>query len=399
VKRSLILAFLLLFVSGFVFSLDFGFDFRNGIEVKDTQFKYDAGLTPWFSFDTGNNFYAFLSCILTLRYDNYYNDTLNYDSWVFIPELSRFVFIFRVSEKVSLEAGRMEFSDVLAFTASGLFDGIRFKMTIPPGTISASFLFTGLLYKETANIIMTGADAADYNILFDGKNYNYYRASDRVIASIRMDMPLELPGTEAAKISADILTQFDLNDTDDYLHSQYAAALMEFYPGEMLKITGGLLFGAMQNAQSTGMAFGLLAQCKIDVPFTSAADLFGVTAKATFGSTDNGFNSYQPVSGIPQGYVFEGTLSGLTSLGADYNIKIIDSLFAECAIRYFISTYSLFVSDNLYGGELWASLAWQPLEEILVYLGGGLFIPGIGNVYPKDTGITWKIIAGITLSF
>ena len=398
-KRSLLLFLFLLFASGFAFSIDFGVDFDEKIELKNNLFTSDTSLAPWSSFEIGKNVSAYLSGILTLRYISSYGDSFNYNDFIFIPELSRFCLIFGINEKMLLEAGRIEFSDVLNFTASGLFDGIRFKMELPAGSLSISLLFTGFLYKETASIIMTGRDAGDYNVLFDGTNYNYYCASNRMLISIRWDMPLDLPKTEAAKISADVLMQFDLNGSDDFLNTQYGAALLEFYPKDMLRVTGGLLFGTMQNNDNIGIALGFLAQCKMDLPFTSAADLFGVTAKATFGSTDNGFNSYQPINGIPQGFVFDETLSGLMSFSADYNIKIVESLFAECAFRYFMSTDNVFGIGKLYGGELWASLAWQPFDELLVYAGGGFFLPGMGNAYPKDTSVMWKVIAGITLSF
>jgi len=398
VKRSLLLAFLLLFVSGFIFSFDFGVDLDQKFEIENDLFTSDTSLTPWSSFEIGKNVSAYLSGILTLRYISFYNDDFSNGDLIFIPELSRFSLICRINEKMSLEAGRMEFSDAINFTASGLFDGIRFKVELPAGSLGISVLLTGFLYKETASIVMTGRDAADYAVPFDGKNYDYYRASNRMLMSARWDMPLKLPKTEDSTLSADLLTQFDLNNDDDFLNSQYGSVLLEFYPKDMLRVTGGLLFGTMQNSQGLGTAFGFLARCKTDIPFTKAADLISVTAKATYGSTDNGFNSYQPVSGVSQGFVFEGTLSALASLSVDYNIKITDSFFSECAFRYFISTFDN-SDNNLYGGEFWASLAWQPFEELLVYLGGGVFLPGMGNVYPKDTDVMWKVIIGVTLSF
>lgn len=398
-KRPLLLILLLLFTSGLIFSFDFGVNIGQQFEVDNNQFTSDTSISPWSSFDIGKNVSAYLSGVLTLKFINFYgDDSPNYNDFIFIPELSRFVFIYRINEKMSVEAGRLVFSDVLNFTASGLFDGARFKMELPPGTLSASLLLTGLLYKETANIIMTGTDAADYAVLFDGTNYKYYGASSRMILAARWDMPLKLPKIEDSMLSADVITQFDLNNNDDFLNSQYTAALLEFYPMDSLRVTGGLLFGTMQNSDSFGAAFGFLAQGKTDVPFTSAADLFSVTVKATFGSTDNGFNSYQPISGVPQGHVFEETLSGLASFNMTYNIKIIESLFAECSLSYFISTYDD-LNKRLYGGEFWASVAWQPFEELLVFFGSGIFIPGMGDVYPKDTGVMWKLIAGATLSF
>jgi hypothetical protein len=77
----------------------------------------------------------------------------------------------------------------------------------------------------------------------------------------------------------------------------------------------------------------------------------------------------------------------------------VPSLFAEINASYFGRTYNEPGSDgNLYGGELWASLAWQPLEDVRATLGGGVFMPGMGNVYPAGTDAVWKIIAGLSLS-
>ena len=396
-KRLLILAFMLMIVCGSVFSVDFGLVLGQTAEAESDFFTSETGFNPWFSYDNGNSISLYLSAFLTMRYSGEFSGE---GSMVFIPEFSRFAFIYKINEKISLEAGRIEFADVLGFTASGLFDGIRFKMELPPGSLSAAFLYTGLLYKETASIIMTGTDGINYYTPFEGSNYGDYGASRRALASGRWDMPVKFPAGDACVLSADVLMQIDVNNNDDFLHSQYAAALMEFYPKDMIRITGGLLFSAMQNDSGNfGTAFGFLAQCKMGFPFTKASDLFGVTAKATFGTTENGFTSYMPVSGIPQGSVFEETLSGLAYLSLDYNIRIINSLFAECAVRYFMRTYNMEDEGNLYGGEIWASLGWRLLEDIFIFLGGGLFIPGMGNVYPEETDVIWKVTAGFTLSF
>jgi len=396
VKRLLLLAITLLISSGFAFSADFGLDLDQLVEIENELLTYDTGIAPWFSFSNGKNVSLYLSGILTIRHVNDFADN---SSWIFIPEVSRFAIIFNINDKLSLEAGRMEYADVIDFTASGLFDGLRFNIDLAAGSLSAAFLYTGLLYKETASIIMTGEDGINYAVPFDGFNYNDYFASRRMLMSVRMDMPLKFPAGEACKLSADVLAQFDLNGNSDAFNSQYASALMEFYPKDMLRITGGLLFGTMQNsAGDLGMAFGFLAQCKMDFPFTPASDLFGITAKAVFGTTENGFNSFTPVSALPQGSVFEGTLSALAALSMDYNVKIIDSLFAQCVLRYFARTYNIEEEGNFYGGEFWASLAWQPLEDIFAFLGGGMFFPGFGNIYSDDTAI-WKITAGITISF
>jgi len=397
VRRLFLFSLILLTISGIIFCADFGLELDQLVEVKNDLYTYEAGVTPWFSYSNGRNISLYFSVIFTFRFSGDYskNNTL-----ALIPEISRFTFLCNFNENISLEAGRMEYNDGLDFIASGLFDGLRFGVELPPGSLSASVFYTGFLYKETAAIVMTDTDSFYYDIPFKITNYGDYFASRRMLAAVSWDMPLEFNTGNGAKLSADILAQFDFNRRADTLHSQYITALMEFYPKDMLRVSGGLLFSMMQNGYGNfGTAFGFLAQCKIGFHSTKVSDLLGITAKATFGTVKNDFNSYTPVSGVPQGSVFEETLSGLALLCVDYNIKITKTLFAQCAVSYFVRTYNVPDEGNFYGGEFFASFGWQPLDDISVFLGGGVFIPGMGNVYPKGTGVMWKVTAGFTLSF
>lgn len=394
-KRLVLLSVLLLFAAVFVFSADFGLLVDQQIEAENDLFTYTPGFTPWFSWNNGRGLSLYLSGILSLKYSNYYGDLPGENGWMVIPEVARFALNYRINQQLFLEAGRIGYTDVLDFTATGLFDGLRFESVTSAGRISVGAFYTGLLYKETAKIIMTTEDAAEYARPWDWNSFGEYAASKRLFAFLRWDIPVG----DVNNFSVEVLGQFDLNGNDETHHSQYGTFLFDFYQVSKVKISVGGLFEAMQNTGDFGAAFGVLARLRMELP-TAVNDMLGFTMKFSSGSVNKTLAGFTPISCVPQGSVFDETLSGLANIGADYSVRVARSLFVEGALRYFIKTYNDdIIEGNLYGGEIWASCAWQPLEDIRVILGGGLFLPGLGNVYPSGTDVMWKIIAGITLSF
>ena len=394
-KRLPLLA-LLFVMAGLAFSADFGLLIDQKIEAENVLFAYNytypPALAPWFSWNGSNGLSVFLSGLLSFKYSKYSDDIANNSGWLFIPELSRFAFSCRINRGMYFEAGRIAYNDVTGFVAGGLFDGLRFNAVTSFGGISAGAFYTGLLYKETAKITMTGSDMLRYAKPWDFDNFGDYFASRRAFAALRWDLPVG----EANNLSAEVLAQFDLNDSGEKLHSQYGEVQFEFYPMNMLRITAAALFETMQNGGGDfNAAFGALARVKTDLP-GGPSDWLGFTVKFTSGSTNDTFT---PLNSVTQGAVFPATLTGLALIGADYSVKIINSLFVENTLRYFIRTFNDPASDGiLYGGELWASLTWQPLDDIRATLGAGAFFPGFGNVYPSGTDVMWKVNAALTLS-
>ena len=409
-KRFLILFLLLFFTLNFAFSYDFGLIVDNQIEVIEDVFTYTPGITPWFSWNNGEGISVFLSALLSLKYINYSGDLADADSGFVKPgliaEIARFAFSYQISQTISLEAGRINYSDVLDFTASGLFDGLRFNIHLPAGSISAGAYYTGLLYRETAEILMTSGDIINYSESWNySGNLGEYFASRRLLFNASWDMPFELSEKDFT-ISAEVLAQFDLNNNnnDIFLNSQYGALKMEFYPSSMFRITGGFLVETMQydngegKGEEFGLALGALAQAKMALP-TPLEDWLSFMLKLTTASIQDKKVAFTPISCLPQGSVFEEPLRGLALIEALYSVMLVENLFAECAMRYFICTYDNSSNDgNLYGAEFWVSAVWQYFDDIQVNLGGGVFLPSLGNV---DSGgdMMWKITAGVTLSF
>jgi len=392
-KRLLLLPVLLFFTVGLAFSLDFGLLFDQKIEAGSSLFSYTPVFTPWFSWNGGNGLSVYFSAPLSLEYKKYTDDPGN-GSFRFIPELGSFAAKYRFNRNLSLEAGRIWHTDTLGFTASGLFDGLRFDAALFFGNFSAAVFYTGFQYKETAMILMTESDTQKYSEPWEN-NFGAYFASSRVLAAIRWDMPIG--GINS--LSAEILAQFDLNGSDQPLNSQYGEIKFNLYPKSMFMVTVGALFETLENEKGDfSAALGVLADFKIDVP-GSLNDRFNAIIKITSGSWGEGFSAFTPVSSIAQGAIFQGTLSGLALLSAGYSARLHNTIFAEGILRYFISTYDdPSASGIFYGGEVWASFVWQPLDDIRLSLGGGVFLPVLGDAFPDDD-LSWKINAVLSLSF
>jgi len=396
-RRLVLLPVLLFFAAGLAFSLDFGLLAEQKIEAKNKLFSFSPVFTPWFSWDGGGKgLSVYLSGILSFGYKNYADNPAN-SGWgkpALVPELSLFAVKYRY-RRVSFEAGRIGYTDALGFAASGLFDGFRLAVALPMGNISAALLYTGLLYKETAMILMTDGDAQKYAEPWD-KNLSAYFASRRALAAFRWDMPLG----ESNTLTAEILAQFDLTGNEQTLHSQYGEIKFDLYPQNKFMVTVGGLFETMQNEKGkSSAALGALAGIRIDIP-GSLNDRLNINMKFSSGSWNGHFTAFAPLSSIDQGKVFQSTVSGLALLSADYSVRFSDTVLAESVLRYFMRTFNdPSTKGNLYGGELWASVAWQPLDDIRLALGTGVFFPGLGNVYPRGTDPSWKIKAAFSQSF
>jgi len=392
-RRLLVIILALLFAAN-AFSADFGVLLDQKVEVIEELFTYTPSINPWFSWNGDNGMSVYLSVILPYKLSSYSDEDAGTSGWKFIPELSRCAFGYQNKRGISFEAGRIYYNDILGLTALGLFDGLSFKAVTSVGSISAGAYYTGFLYKETAKVLMTDNDKENYQDAwdFDDSFANYF-ASQRALASFRWDIPIGAAST----FSFEALAQFDLNSKNDaVLHSQYCALQFEIFPINMIKVTAGALFEAMQNDNGGfSAAFGASAQVLINLP-TVINDQLSVKIRSASGALDDTFTPFTPITLNPQGAVFSNTMAGLTVAAVEYNARIIKSLYAGCEFNYFMQTLNGNSADELlHGGELFASLAWQPFEDLRVTLGGGVFFPQLGNI---DGKMSWKIIAGLALS-
>ena len=392
-KHFLLVLIFLTLVCGSVFSVDFGLLTDQRVETGNISFVSNSIFIPWFSYNImeEKSLSIYLSGLFSLKYQRAMSSYELYElggELIFVPEISRFGLRYRPNQRLLMEAGRIAYSDNLGLTAYGLFDGIRFQFNFSAGTLSAGAFYTGLLYKDTAQILMTAADAAGF------VNKENYFAPKRFLANIRYDTPL----FEFHTISLEALAQFDLNQNDEFLHSQYGEVMVEFYPQGNAGLIAGVLFETMESSEGKfNAAFGALARFRLDIPVINSG--INLTGKFSSGVLNETFTAFTPVSSSAMGNIFSETISGLALVSAGYTVRLHRTLFADAAALYFMRTYNdLLVDGNFYGGEIQASVAWQPFDELRLTLGSAAFFPSWGNIY-DDVQPLYKIKAGLTLSF
>ena len=400
-KKLTSAAILLMLCSALAFGADFGLlidqtvEYEN-ITLPDKTFTYTPSVTPWFSWDGGKGVSVFLSAQASMKYINIDDGVSGNDGWIkpaVLPELSRFQLSYRDGD-FSLDSGRIWYADTLGIVASGLFDGACLGKRIGPADMRVGLYYTGLQFKETAKVMMTASDYADYGKPWDYDNWGAYFASKRAMGALRVDLPL----MAYHNLSFEALAQFDLNGADESLHSQYAEAKVDFFTENNMALSAGLLFEAMQTDGELNAAFGAFASLGMEVP-GSLNDGLKISVKYSSGNWNDTVKGIMPITALEQGMVFLQSIDSLCVIRAAYDVRLLASVFAEASFAYFIHTGSNDgIDGNLHGAEFWAALGWQPFNDLRFVVGGGAFFPSMGNIN-SDADPVWKLSAGLVISF
>jgi hypothetical protein len=378
-----------LFSSSFLPAWDFGFIVNqnvglSGFDSDDNAFKYSGNLVPRVSGLIGENSDYYISAGFEAAYE---------DEWSFIPELLRTEFTWR-SRALALTAGRMEHSDPLGLVAQGLFDGLAVSYDSSVGSFRAGAWYTGLLYKKRINIEMTAADYILTNGPLDTDDFaDTYFAPKRLLASLGW----EHLSLGRLAVSTALLGQFDFSD-EDPLNSQYLAAKVTLPAGAFNFDLGGCL-QLIQQEDEFGTAFE--AEMGIGfIPETSLRNKISFLARYASGKADSSINAFLPVTTISQGDILEAKLSGISMIALDYIARLHNTFSAGLSSSYFIrsdlETYGFYPLSGensggyLLGNEFFARLLWSPVSDIQVNLGGGIFLPSMGNAAP-DAAKSWRV--------
>ena len=389
--KLLFICYLLFTICNLLPAYDFGLTFNQNIGVSENSFRYSGSLVPRISGLIGENSGYYISAGVEAAY---------LDGMAFIPELLRTEFSFR-SGAIAVKAGRMYQSDPLGIIASGLFDGARVSYDSAMGSFYAGAWYTGLLYKKRLNIEMTAADYELTNGPLDSSDYaNTYFAPKRMLAGLGWEH-LGLGGELSA--SAALLGQFDLTGGDSSLNSQYIAgkATMPF-SAFSFGIGGG--FELIQQSGKTGTGF----IAELDVGFAPpirANSKLSLLARYASGGNDFAF---LPVTTIGQGNILGAKLSGIAMISVDYSARLFNTLSAGISSSYFIrndkkafNAYpvsgGISGGGNLLGNEFFARLMWSPFSDIQANLGGGIFLPSLGDAAPKADS-SWRVELNVILA-
>jgi hypothetical protein len=386
---------LLLFCPGLVFGADFGAVLRINPEWKgagaETDNAYAFTLDPWISASPHKTFDIYLSGGISLRYEQ--------EEWKLLPELNRFIFAWRPLPGFSLEAGRGRFSDPNGIIAEGLFDGLSVSWEPGGSRLSAGGYYSGFLYKDTADIYMTPSDIEDYLKPLDWEDpAATYFASRRVLASVSWEIPALAGSPHGLYLQG--LGQFDLNGTDDWLHSQYLSLRFLFSPLPVFTVTTGGVLGLTEQAErDIKIAPALLVDAGWYLP-TALRDMVSLGFRWGSGGTDKesgGMGSFLPVTCISQGNVWSSTLPGLMLIRAAYTLRPHETLALALDGRYFFLDNNR--DEKALGGEIYVSITWAPVIDTALTVGAGVFLPNTGNALPSGTPPRWLVSLGLTVSF
>jgi len=372
---------------GLVVNQNFGYGNRGKSEEK---FDYQADILPRFSFLIGDNGEFYLSAGMTLGYE---------DEFTYVPELLRTGFSMRFGNSV-IKAGRIPYADPLSFIASGLFDGVQFSHNGGTGSFNIGAWYTGLLYKKNANITMTANDQARYYSAVDyGDFYNTYFAPPRMLAAVGWEHPSI---GEFLRFKASVIGQFDLIDADVKYHSQYFILKAGIPVKSLLFELGGSLELA-QTVLADESSFNIAFAGDFGVFWTlpsSFSSRLSFTGTIAGGRVDDVVGAFVPVTTKYYGSIFEQKMSGLSVLNLNYSARIAGALGTSVSMSYFVrndlGTYKGYPlsgsgSDGYFlGAEFFARVIWSPVSDLQLNLGGGAFLPAMGDAAP-DANPQWRI--------
>ena len=326
--------------------------------------------------------------------DFYVSAGLSYknDPWGFVPELLRTDLNWQ-SGSMEFAVGRMAYDDPLGYIASGLFDGGRATFGTDAGSFSAGAWYTGFLYKKRANIEMSENELEANNNAIDYKDFfNTYFAPRRFLAAIDW----EHKGLwEKALTRLSLIGQFDL--TDEKINSQYLAGKATV-PVETKVSTGafsidlGGCFELIEANSDIGSAFA----AETALAWRNPVHYLSLGAKYSSGESD-ALAAFLPLTTNTQGQILKPKLSGITMLSLDYTARLHETFSVGLYPAYFMLADSGSAGKRMLGGEIFAAFYWSPAPDININLGGGAYLPSLGNAAP-DKESYWRVELNVVLS-
>jgi hypothetical protein len=390
-KKFLLLLFAL---CSSLYAKDFGLMLDQTIGYaghgSDGELEYSGTLIPRFFTPLGDNGEIYVSAGLGWQVK----------PQLFIPELLRTELTWYFS-KGDLAFGRMYYADPLGFIAEGLFDGAQFSFDTAIGGLSIGAWYTGLLYKDRANIAMTAEESSLENLDF-GNFVDTYFAPRRVVSALGWEHPSL---ARLMRVRAALIGQFDLSKSR--LHSQYLVA-KAVIPLKAFVIDLGGSVELIEAADDFGIAFAGDLGFSWMLP-TSIESQLALRGRFTSGVSDDetGLGAFLPLTTVSQGELLQARASGLSLFSLAYTARFHEKFSASLSSSYFVRSdlgtyggYPVMASDNngyFLGNEFFARAFWSPSSDIMLNLGGGIFLPSMGNVAPKANKL-WRVELNVILS-
>jgi hypothetical protein len=331
------------------------------------------------------------------------------ESISFLPELLRTEFNWLFSS-CSLKAGRMYYSAPVGFVAEGLFDGARFSANTGLGRFSVGAWYTGFLYKKRANIAMTERELESYHSELDFDNFaDTYFAPRRLLAALDWEHPSLGGGFLRGHLS--LLGQFDLSGKDEKVNTQYLTAKVSLPVNAFLFDLAGC-FSLVDRSGDSDIAVAAEVGASWTLPtvFPSRLSVFGYYSSGVLKS--GAISVFEPVTISSMGSILKANISGITMISFEYLARLHRTFSLSLSSSYFIrndlgtfKSYPIIAATDggsanggyLLGNEIFGRLFWSPVSDISINLGGGLFMPSLGNAAP-GANMLWRLDLGLVIS-
>ncbi|MDR0402066.1 MAG: hypothetical protein LBH35_00595 [Treponema sp.] len=247
--------------------------------------------------------------------------------------------------------------------------------------------------------MMNTADTLDY------ADSGVYFASRRVLGSLSFSTPSFGGFIDSAGLEA--LAQFDLNDRDSKIHTQYAVLKTFLSPLPKLSVSLAGVLGFLENSEND----------KFKISYAGVADAYWLVNGAlpglvSFGAAaasggDEEDSAFTPISTMKQSFVLRPGFSGLARLSLAWTLRPIESLSVELKGAYFFRTDKTTFSDpdidpsggSALGGELLTNVGFVPFPDLALQAGAGVFIPSTGNAFAGDAPVKARFSLSLALSF
>jgi hypothetical protein len=368
---------------------------NTGIEENAFTFKVDV--LPRFSTLIGDNGEFVLSAGFSLGQE---------EDFFYVPELLRTEFSMRFGNS-GIRAGRIHFSDPLSFIADGLFDGFQYYYNSRAGSFRIGAWYTGLLYKERANIIMSENDqSAFFKPLDYGDFAGTYFASKRVLSSVGWEHPSI---GEFLHLNIAYVGQTDANGADTAYHSQYLIVKAGMPVNNLLVELGGSVEFSQTVADENQFNVAFAGEVGLFLLFPSQFNSrLSFTGLIAGGRTDDTVGAFIPVTGKEYGYILKAKIPGLSIFSLNYSSKFSNSFGGSYTASYFVrndlgtfNSYPLPVSaaseGYFLGPEVSARITWSPASDLQFSFGGGAFFPALGDAGQEEK-IKWRVDLTVIMS-
>ena len=370
-------------------AVDFGLLTAQSLSLEDAfsgdtdKVSWSGSFIPWFSGMLIENGDLYLSAAVTPQYES--------GEFRALPELLRSEVTLRSRRGGELRFGRTAYTDPLGLIAVGLFDGFQVSQDLGKSVLSAGVWYTGLQHKKRANITVSPLDQLGYFTLFDRRDMNTYFAPQRMLGAVSWEHPA-LAGS--AKLNVAAIGQFDLNVEDDKYHSEYFTGKVSVPVRNVLVFDAGAALELLQTPDDEAkVAFaGELGASWM--PPTVIQDRLSLAGRFATGKVeDSPVGAFMPLTAVTQGSVLQAKLSGLGLLRAGYTARLHEMFSTNLTASYFLRTSGNSVQDwpvpaaedkYALGFEVYSSLVFSLTSDISMNLGGGVFLPQMGDAAPKE---------------